>query len=91
MERLNLPDPRPPSPPVDVEDTSSALRQELHDLRHACEELRADLDWLTGDVAKLRGKITGGSRRPPKDNGSPEDQPTLDVNALIKAGHFRRR
>ncbi len=91
MEQLNLPNPRPSRPPVDVEHTSDALRQDLATLRRTCEELRADLDWLTADVAKMRGKITGGSRRNAKPEETNGEQPQPDINQAIKDGHFFRR
>jgi hypothetical protein len=71
MQKLNLPDPRTKPRPDVLETTSDALSQEIDDLRHAydrvrqsCEELRADLDWLAGEIKSVRGHVTGGSRKP---------------------------
>jgi hypothetical protein len=104
MERLNLPDPRENQRPPDVGPTSQAHSDSLADLRHAydrvsqtCEELRADLDWLAGELRSLRGHVTGGSRRKkgeepqePAPNGQPYTS-VEQINAAIRSGTFRAR
>lgn len=104
MLKLNLADPRTHQPPQPVEDTSTPLRQEIADLRHACErvqhsceELRADLDWVAGQVASVRGHITGGSRKPkgepppPETNGHQQLATIEQINVAIRNGTFRAR
>ena len=89
-----------PQPPPDVQRTSPDLTAEFDDLRHAyqrvsrtCEELRADLDWLSGELSSIRGKITGGSRRPKEGQPQPNGTPISvdDINAAIRNGTFRAR
>lgn len=72
----------------------SDVEAALEEVRHELSEFRADLDWLAGEIKKLRGRITGGSRRPTDagHNGAadtPEGaaSPTAaELNALILAG-----
>lgn len=46
-----------------LEQSLKDLRGELRDALKALEGLDADLDWLSGQVKTLRGKVTGGERR----------------------------
>lgn len=42
------------------------------DLKRAVEGLQADVDWLTLELRKVRGKLTGGQRRS-QSNGESEE------------------
>lgn len=76
---------------TDLERTLSALEQRLERLAATDEELRADLDWLAGEIKKLRGRVTGGSRKPAvTEPGSNGPDPARDINAEIRAGTFSR-
>lgn len=92
MVRLNLERPRLEPRQDDVSETSPAPEvvtlEAFKSLLRDVEEMRADLDWLGAEVKKLRGRVTGGVRKAAEE---PQAGPTLDdINALIKAGRFRR-
>lgn len=69
-----------------LREPAEALHTTLRDLRGDLEALAADVDWLSLEVKKLRGKVTGGLRgqepaqdapgptngHPPLVPGSPE-------------------
>ena len=40
-------------------------------MRKELEALEADLDWLGGEVKRLRGKVTGGLRGAPASQDAP--------------------
>lgn len=46
------------------------------------EELIADLEWLAGDVKKLRGRVTGGLRN--KETLQDAPGPTIDGDPRVK-------
>jgi hypothetical protein len=45
------------------------LRPAIKELRERVDQLESDVEFLAGDLKKLRGKVTGGLRR----NNQPEE------------------
>lgn len=43
------------------------LERRVRDLERALEEVEADVAWLSGDLKKLRGRVTGGVRKTAED------------------------
>lgn len=59
-------------PIVQKAEVPDTLERRVRDLERAYEELAADLDWLSGDVKKLRGRVTGGIRKGETAQDAPE-------------------
>jgi hypothetical protein len=72
------------------------LKTEVRDLRAAQEALEADLEWLSGQVKTLRGKVTGGIRgekapRMPQDAPNGGGPPPYGTPEWFEATHPGRR
>lgn len=61
-----------PTPSPDREPSVSLER--FRELEQVVKDLDADLDWLTAEVKKMRGKVTGGRKR---DTHQMEEEPVV--------------
>lgn len=62
-----------PAPSPDRQ--ADAVLARIRELEETVKDLDTDLDWLTAEVKRMRGKLTGGERRTQRNGSSEEASP----------------